>query len=806
MSRFPFIEAVAQELRFAVRMLRKSPGFSTVAVLSVALGIGVNTTMFSVVNAVLLRTVPFPDPGRLVRLVQQHSRSDVTIPEYQFVKEHDRVFCSVAAYRGGGERRLDARGVQTWVTAATVSTDFLRTLRVKPIVGREFTVEETRVGGPQAVVISDGVWRSSFGAEESVLGQTITLNATAFTIVGVLPADFWFPQPVDVLVPLRPAGGLSDLGANSQIVARLNDDVSLTRAQADVTGMTEGLRRVLGGNVARNYRGLSVLSYHDWLVGDVRLNLVLLFGATGLLLLISCANVAMLLLTRTTARAKEIGVRLALGGGRRLLLQFLTENLLVAALGAAAGVLAAYQLVRGFVAWVPFTLPASAPIQVDRSVLAFTVGVSFGTAVVFTLVPFLSTRRLNVQACLRSEGRSVGTGTVRARTRNLLVVSEVALSTTLLIASGLLIQSLYRLHQERLGFSPEGLMTFETPFAPERANSATDRLNFTRALLERLQQLPGVRGAAATTVLPLTGQSNLPAEHDGHAEHSIGGMEVRSVTPAYFEIMGIPVRGGRSFVDSDAATSLPVVIVTETVARRWWPQTNPVGDHITMGRFQGKEFFKDVPREVVGIVGDTKSVTLQAPPRPTVYVPMTAVFGGSSLAWVVKTDSTTDFAPQLRSAVAAIDAGQRVRRVRTMNEIVALTSATSRFNATLFGIFAGVALLLAALGLYGVLSFLVTQRRQEIGTRMALGASKGDVLKVFLSQGLALTVAGLSVGIVCALFVSRWLTSLLFGVTPTDPSSFVAVSIVLLAVAVAASYLPARRAAAIDPMAAIRSE
>jgi predicted permease len=804
MSRF--IEAVAQELRYAVRMLRKSPGFSTIAVLSVALGIGVNTTMFSVVNAVLLRTVPFPDPERLARLVQQHTGGDATIPEYQFVKEHGRVFSSVAAYRGGGERRLEARGVQTWVTALTVTTDFLRTLRMQPLVGREFTVEETRAGGPQAVIISDTVWRSSFGADVDVLGQTITLNDSAITIVGVLPADFWFPQAVDVLVPLRPTGGLSDLGANNQIIARVSDDVALTRAQADVAGMTESLRRALGENVARNYRGLSVLSYHDWLVGDVRLNLVLLFGATGLLLLISCANVAMLLLTRTAARAKEIGVRLALGGGRRMLLQFLTENLVVAALGAALGVLAAYQLVRGFIAWVPFTLPLSAPIQVDRAVLAFTVVVSLGTAVVFTLVPFFSTRRLNVQACLRSEGRNVGAGTVRARTRNLLVVSEVALSTTLLIASGLLIQSLYRLHQERLGFSPEGLMTFETPFAPERANNATDRLNFTRALLERLEQLPGVRGVAATTVLPLAGQSNVPAEHDGHPEHSIGGMEVRPVTPAYFEVMGIPVRGGRSFVDSDAAISLPVVIVNDTVAGRWWPQANPIGDRITIGRFQGKVFFKDAPREVVGIVGDTKSVTLQAPPRPTVYVPMTAPFGGPSLAWIVKTDGTADFAAQLRSAIAGIDAGQRVRRVRTMNDIVALTSATSRFNATLFGIFAGVALLLAALGLYGVLSFLVTQRRQEIGTRMALGASKPDVLKVFLKQGLALTVVGLCVGIAGALFVSRWLTSLLFGVTPTDPFSFVAVSLVLLAVAGAASYVPARRAAAIDPMAAIRSE
>jgi predicted permease len=443
---------------------------------------------------------------------------------------------------------------------------------------------------------------------------------------------------------------------------------------------------------------------------------------------------------------------------------------------------------------------------VDNSVLVFTVAVSLGTAVIFTLVPFFSARQLNVQVCLRSEGRNVGAGTVRARTRNLLVVSEVALSTTLLIACGLLIQSLYRLHQERLGFSPDGLITFETPFAPERANNATDRLNFTRALLERLEQLPGVRGAAAISVLPLVGQGNLPAEHHGHAEQSTGAMEVRPVTPGYFETMGIPVRAGRTFVNSDAATSLPVAILNETVARNWWPQAAPIGDRITIGRFRGKEFFKDVPREVVGIVGDTKSVTLQAPPRMTVYVPMSAAFGTPSLAWVVKTDGTADFAAQLRSAIAAVDPGQRVRRVRTMNDIVSLTSATSRFNATLFGVFAGVALLLAVLGLYGVLSFLVTLRRQEIGTRMALGASRADVMKLFLTQGLVLTVVGLCVGIAGALSVSRWLTSLLFGVTPTDPFNFVAVSLVLLAVAGAASYLPASRAAAIDPMAAIRSE
>jgi putative ABC transport system permease protein len=385
-----------------------------------------------------------------------------------------------------------------------------------------------------------------------------------------------------------------------------------------------------------------------------------------------------------------------------------------------------------------------------------------------------------------------------------LVVSEVALATVLLIASWLLIQSLYRLQQERLGFAPQALVTFETPFAAERAGNARERLAFVRALMTQLERIPGVERVAATNVLPLAGQSNLPTEHDGHPEHAIGGMEVRPVTPAFFEVMGIAIRRGRSFGETDV--SRPVVIVNETVARRWWAATSALGDRLTIGRFQGREFFKDAPREVVGVVADTKSTSLQTPTRPTVYVPMTEAFGGGSLAWVVKINSSVDVAARIRAAVAAVDAAQRVRQVRPMNDIVARSSARSRFNARLFGVFAGVALLLAALGLYGVLSFLVAHRRQEIGTRMALGASTRDVLRAVLRQGLTLTLLGLCIGTAGALLVSRWLTGLLFGVTATDPFSFAAVSLVLLVVSSAASYIPARRAAAIDPMAAMRSE
>ena len=798
------LDSAGRELRHALRMLRKNPGFSATAILCLALGISVTTTMFSVVNAVLLRAVPFGDPGKLVRVVQQPSGGDVTIAEFDFVRTRAHAFSSVAAYRGAGERRLDAAGSQRWVSVLLVSADFLRTLGTAPAIGHEFTPQETVAGGPPAIVVSDNVWRATLNADPDILGRVVTLNTSAYTVVGVLPPGFWFPQPVDVLVPLQPAGTLSDLGTNTQVIARLSDGTALAAAQDEVASFSDELRRALGSSVSRNYRGLGALSYQEWLVGSVRMNLLLLFGATGLLLLISCANVTMLLLARTAARTREVAVRVALGGDRRLLPQVLTENLVLAAIGATAGVAGAYSLVRGFVAWVPFDLPSAGAIELDTSVLAFTVIIAVGTATMFTLVPVFNARRLDVHTALRSEGRATGGGRVLARTRNMLVIGEVALSTTLLVASSLLLQSLYKLHHETLGFVPEGLITFETPFAPERAGNAVDRLNFTADLLERLERIPGVRSAAATTLLPLTGQSNLPTEHDGHADHSIGGMEVRAVTPGYFETMAIPLLRGRPFAASD--TPLPVVIVSQTVARGWWANAQPLGDRITIGRFRGKELFKDASREVIGVAGDTKTRTLQTPPRPTVYGPLTAAFGSSSLAWVVKGGGAANFAAQVRAAVDAIDPQQRIVRLRTMTDVVAGTSATSRFNATLFGSFAAMALVLAALGVYGVLSFLVEQRRQEIGTRMALGATRSSVLASFLRQGLLLTVAGLGIGCAGALLVARWLATLLFGIRATDPSSFLAVSILLLAVACTASYLPARRAAGIDPMMALRGE
>ena len=425
------------------------------------------------------------------------------------------------------------------------------------------------------------------------------------------PRGFWFPQSADAFVPLRPAGNLGDTGYNTEMIARVKPGVTLRQAQAEMATLTEDYRRT---STDGKYSGLTVIPYRDWVVGDVRTNLFLLFGATSLLLLIACSNLASLLLARLAARQKEIAMRLALGGSSgRLLRQFFTENMLLGLAGGAAGLLGAHWLLGALVAMIPFKLPASGPIQLDLPVLAFTFTIALGMGLVFSLSPFFSSSRLDVHETLKASGRSTGTSGVGQRTRNILVVGEVALSVTLLVAAALTIQSLYRMHQERLGFTPQGLITFWTPPTPERRRNAAALSNFEAALAERLRAVPGVRNVAAINVVPLTGQSNFPAEHEGHADQSIGGMEIRLITPGYFEAMGIPVLRGRSFKSRDTGAALPVILVNERLARIWWPDGNPLGDHVVPCRFQGKDLdgCTDSPREVVGVVGDTKTVELR---------------------------------------------------------------------------------------------------------------------------------------------------------------------------------------------------
>jgi predicted permease len=803
----PLLDNLTQDLRYALRQLRKAPAFALTAILTLAIGIGVNTTMFTVVHGVLLKALPYPEPDRLMQVVQAHTGGAVTMAEFDLARARSRAFSSLAAYRGGGERRIGPPEQHHWIATLTVSTDFFRTLGVQPQIGREFAADETRLGAPSVVVLSDRVWRNVFGADPSIVGRTVRLNDATAEVVGVLPESFWFPQPFDAALPLRPTGNLSDTGSNTQLIARLAPSTDVSHAQTELASLVQALRDAASGSLPPSYRGLAVLPYQDALVGGVRQNLLLLFGATAVLLLIACGNLALLLLTRFASRGTEIAVRVALGSSRRRLLsQLLTENLLIAIIGAGAGVLAAQMCVSVFVTLIPFGLPSSSPIGVNSAVLGFTVTMALATAVFVTLAPFFSTRHVNIPMSLRADSRSAGSSALRAGMRSAFIVGEVALSTTLLVAAGLLVQTLYRTTQQQLGFVPDGVLTFATPLAPERAKDPASRVAFTRELLERLQRLPGVRAAAATNLLPLTGQSNVPAQRDGHPDQSIGGMEIRAVTPDYFAVMGMPIRRGRPISADDVEREASVVIVNDAVVRSWWPDSTAIGDRLTIGRYKDKILVNDVSREVIGVVGDTKTVRLQAAPRTTVFVPMTGGIGSGPIVWALKVDGRRDLAEQIRATVSSIDPTQRITSLRMMDDIVASASATPRFNAALFGLFGGVALTLTIVGLYGVLSFLVAQRRREIGTRLALGASRGRVLATVVGQGLSVTTIGLALGLAVAFVISRWLSTLLFGVPPHDPVSFAGAALLVLAIGAVASYIPARRASAIDPLIAMRAE
>jgi predicted permease len=802
------MDTLFQDLRYAVRSLRKSPGFTLVALLTLALGIGANTAIFSVVNGVILRPLPYPQPEQLRYLGWQwkngSTTSALTAYQFQYWRDNARSFTGAASFDqhaaevAGGGFAQGLRGTD----------DFLAVLGVKPALGRGFLPEENRPGGPRAVLLSDALWRSRMGADPRAVGRTLTLDGEAHTVVGVLPPTFRFPQAPDwaeFVMPRRPVVDREDEGHNSTVVARLRPGVTPRQAEAEMAALSERFRRE-NPDLAGAGEGVRLVDYGSMYLGGLRTVLWVLLGAVGVVLLIACVNVANLLLARAARRQREMAVRAAVGAGRgRIVRQVITEGVVLALLAGAAGLAVGMAMVRALLALAPQLLPRTEEIGLDARVLGFTLLVALGTGVVAGLASALPATRTDLAGVLRGTSQPGG----RGRGARVLVAAEAALAVVLLVGAGLLAGSLARMSRVDIGFRTEQLLTARVRHVPEGYGTGARAAQFAAQVMERVQGTPGVVSVAAVSAIPFQRGMNIPVTVEGRPDASEGAIEWRAVTPGYFRTLGIPLAAGRDFAATDAAAA-PVIAVNESAAREYWPGRTPLGGRLVVGAMNGKPIpgLADAPREIVGVVGDIRDVQRDLPPRRTVFVPLAQVPDAfaSLPALVVRTTDPASASAALRQAIREVDPRMPEPELRMMDEVVGATMAQSRFNTLLMGSFAAVAMLLTGVGIFGVVSYTVRQRTREIGVRMALGARQADVLGTVVRQGIRPALIGLGIGLVASAGLSRLVAGMLYEVSPTDPLILGAVSVLLVGVALLASYLPARRAARVDPMVALRSE
>jgi putative ABC transport system permease protein len=805
------MEELLRNIRHGARMLAASPGFTTIAILALALGIGANTAIFTVVNAVLLRPLPFKESDRLVQI--WGSNPSKGIPFHNVFhsdacewRKQSQSFEMMSAGEPGSMNLVlgdEPERLQTW----RVNTSFFPMLGVKLHRGRNFSAEEDRPGAPPVAVMAYPLWQRRFGSDPGTVGRTILLNGTPYTVIGILPADFRFAgRTIDLFTPLAATearGGPSDVTVT--VFARLKPGVSIEQAQTEMTMIGRRLQQL------RQSLGVfpRVWGLRDFVVRDIKQSLLVLLGAVGLVLLIACANVANLLLARSSMRRRELALRTALGASRaRIVRQLLTESAMLGLAGGAAGILLAYAGVRSLLTIVPDRYPLLSDASIDSRVLMFTLLVSLTTGIIFGLAPALASSRSQVlNDALKEGGRGSGESISRARLRSTLVVSEVALALVLLIGAGLMIRSLVNLTKVNPGFNPKGVLTASISLPSSRYERPAQRIEFYRKLFSDLRSLPGVQAAGASTALPLTqfnqGTGLIVEGRPIPPPADIPIVWFRIVNADYFRAMEIPLIRGRLFNEQDQ-TGPPVALVNETLARRHFPGEDVIGKRFTNG----------VPRPdtpttwitIVGLVGDLHHTGLDEPPDAEIFWPYQQ-FAPGGLSLVVRTHSDPErFASALRKTVGGIDKDQPVSQIRSMDDILARSIAPERLSVTLLGIFAALALTLAAVGIYGVISFSVTHRTREIGVRMTLGARARDVVMMVVGQALVLAFAGVGIGLAAAFVSTRLLGSLLFGVSATDPAILAGVSVLLVAVAALASYLPARRAARIDPLEALRYE
>ena len=811
------MQTLFQDLRYAFRMMGGNRAFTAVAVLILALGIGANTVIFSVVNTVLLRSLPYPDQDRIVvvfeSILQRHNKEAVAPANFLDWRDQNQVFETLAAYREE-DFSLTGEDRPERVSGLITTPDLFSVLGVKPILGRVFQTHEDSLGTNRVAVISRRLWELRFAADPNIIGQKLTANGESFTIVGVLPADCRFPEQSDLWIPprrtvpehvLRPTVDMSTNRDSHYLIAvgRLKPSVTLSQARAEMDAVASHIEQQ---NPNQNMgRGVSLVALNEQFVGNIRPTLLVLFGAVGFVLLIACANVANLLLARAATRQKEIAVRTALGASRwRLVRQLLTESVLLSVAGGGLGLLIALWGINPLVALVPGEVSGAKNIHIDGLVLGFTVGVSLLTGLAFGVVPAWQATRHDLNESLKEGGRGGTAGARRNYARSLLVVSEIALSLVLLIGAGLMIKSFIRLEQVNPGFETGNIVTMPLTLRANRYSDGRSRSALFQEVIAHIQSLPGVQSVAAISRLPLTaGNSSRNLTIEGQPLNGADdspSADYRVISPNYFRAMGIRFSKGRDFNDRDNAEASGVVIINETMARRYWPDQDPLGKRIGVGTNSSQMM------EIVGVVGDVKHFGLDSQSKAEVYVPYFKDPWPFMTVVVRSTGDPAILAGAMRSEVWAVDKDLPVPDIKTMDQLLSRSVSRPRFNTLLLGIFAAVALVLSAAGVYGVMSYSVTQRTHEIGIRMALGATQSDVLRLVVSQGMRLLLIGVGTGLGAAFALTRVLTSLLFGVGATDPATFVIISALLTAVALLACYVPARRAMKVDPMVALRYE
>jgi putative ABC transport system permease protein len=796
------MEVLLRDLRFAIRMLKKNPGLIFAAILTLALAIGANTAMFTVTSALLLRPFPYADPQQLVHV------DGSTLLRYELLRDHGQSFQSVAAWTNDNFN-LTGHGEPLQVPVARVSANFFSTLGVQPELGRTFTDEEGRPEGRAVVMLSDAMWRNRFGGDPNIIGQTITLDTTPHTIVGVLPAnvqypfvgdaDIWSPRYFELT--LMPQQRIRMGVGYLQFVARLRPGVPLERAQAELDVLDRQYREQNpAAPDATPGVLMTAIPLRDLVVGDVRGKILVLSGAVAVVLLIACANVASLLLSRALARRREIAVRTALGASRGTLVrQLLTESMLLASIAGIFGIALSWAATRALLTWGAGQLPQGIPISIDVRVLLFALFVSLLTGLIFGTFPALQLSRVNLNSTLRDEGRS-SAGQVRTQLKNLLVVGQVALSLLLLIAAGLLLRSFARLLRVDPGFDSHNVLTMNVSLPTVKYAKPEQQISFFDEVLRRVSTLPGVSSAAISAALPLSFKRITPVLPEGQPNVPLAQrpfVDIEAISPLWFQTMHVPMRIGRAFTAADKADAPKVVIVNETFARRFWPNQNPIGKHVIMGRWTD-------PAEVVGLAADIKNKGLAQDTQAQLYLSFPQLPWGNMNLLVRTAVAPLSMTSAVRAEISAVDLDQPVTSVQSVDEIMDNSRAQPRFLTWLLGIFSATALVLAVIGIYGLLAYSVTQRQHELGIRLALGAQRGHILNLVIRQGLALAMAGIIIGLIAAILLSNLMSSMLYKVGTRDLATFVLTPLLFLCIALIASYLPARRTAKVDPMQTLR--